>query len=115
MTRESCKWLSKWPGDGGQLGLSRRALLASAFAPLVRGQKAEVSEFDFSLLEGRLTPNDLFFVREHFPAPRVSTAAWRLAVGGAVGAGFEISHEELLALPRKSLEVTIECAENGVS
>lgn len=114
MTRAFYKWLSKWPGDGGRLRLSRRVLLASAFAPLLRGQKAEVSEFDFSLLDERLTPTDLFFVREHFPAPRVSAPAWKLAVRGAVSAPFEISHDELLALPRQSLDATIECAENPV-
>ncbi len=114
MTRAFYRWPSKWLGDGGRLRLSRRVLLASAFAPLLRGQKAEVSEFDFSLLDERLTPTDLFFVREHFPAPRVSAPAWKLAVRGAVSAPFEISHEELLALPRQSLDATMECAENAV-
>lgn len=114
-TLGSYRWPSKLPGDGGPLRLSRRVFLASAFASLLRGQKAEVSEFDFSLLDDRFTPTDLFFVREHFPAPRVSTPAWKLAVRGAVAAPFEISLDDLLALPRKSLDVTIECAENPVS
>ncbi len=114
MIRAFSKWRLKWPGDGGQRRLPRRVFLASAFGCLLRAQKAEVSEFDFSLLDDWLTPTDLFFVREHFPAPKVSAHGWKLPVGGAVAAPFEISYEDLLAQPRRALPVTIECAENPV-
>ena len=109
MSRASCKWLSKWPGDGGRLGLSRRVFLASALGGALRAQKAEVSGFDLSLLDEGVTPAGLFFVREHFPAPSVSSAGWKLSVDGV-----DLAYDDLLNLPRKSLPVTLECAENPV-
>jgi DMSO/TMAO reductase YedYZ molybdopterin-dependent catalytic subunit len=110
--RGFCRWHSKLPGDGGQPKLSRRVFLASAFTPLLKGQKAEVNAFDFSLLDEGNVPAELFFIREHFPAPSVSSAGWKLSVSGAVAAPFEISYEELTVQPRKTLPVTLECAEN---
>ena len=112
MTHEYYKWLSKWPGDAGQSSLTRRLFLASAVATVLPAQKAELSNFDLSLLDQPATPNDLFFVREHFPAPRVTSAGWMVTVGGAVAAPVDIPFDELAALPRKTLGVTLECAEN---
>ena len=112
MTHVSYKWRSKWPGEGGQPRLTRRIFLASAFAPALFSQKPEISSFDLSLLEQAATPNDLFFVREHFPTPNVTSAGWTLKVGGAVGTPLEIGFDDLAARPRKTLAVTLECAEN---
>jgi DMSO/TMAO reductase YedYZ molybdopterin-dependent catalytic subunit len=89
-------------------------LLASAFACALRAQKAEVSSFDLSLLDEGTTPADLFFIREHFPAPRVSAAGWVLSVNGAVSNPLQISFDDLVGLPPKELQVTMECAENPV-
>jgi DMSO/TMAO reductase YedYZ molybdopterin-dependent catalytic subunit len=111
VTHVSYKWPSKSPGDGGQPGLTRRLFIASTVAPLL-AQKPELSSFDLSLLDQPATPNDLFFVREHFPVPGVTSAGWTLTVNGAVAKPLEIAFDELAARPRKSLEATLECAEN---
>jgi DMSO/TMAO reductase YedYZ molybdopterin-dependent catalytic subunit len=89
-------------------------LLGSAFASLLRGAEAESSSFDLSLLDDPIVPRELFFVREHFPAPNVSSARWMLSIRGAVGKPFELSYDEISALPKKVLPVTLECAENPV-
>jgi DMSO/TMAO reductase YedYZ molybdopterin-dependent catalytic subunit len=86
--------------------------LAAAWASVLRSQVAEVSNFDFSLLDKGTTPVELFFIREHFPPPGVSSADWKLSIRGAVSVPAEIPFEELVALPRRLLPVTIECAEN---
>jgi sulfite oxidase len=112
VTRESCRWPSKWPGDGGQLLLSRRLFIAFLSASALGGQQPEVSSFDFSLLEEGTTPVDLFFVREHFATPSVSSAGWKLSIGGVVATPLEISFDELAAQPHRLLPVTLECAEN---
>jgi DMSO/TMAO reductase YedYZ molybdopterin-dependent catalytic subunit len=109
-----CKWLSKWPGDGGQPRLSRRTLIGSAAAGLLCAQEGEVSNFDLSLLDESTVPAELFFIRDHFPAPKTSSAGWKLSVSGAVANPLEISYEELSEQARKILPVTIECAENPV-
>jgi DMSO/TMAO reductase YedYZ molybdopterin-dependent catalytic subunit len=112
VTHVSYKWPSKLPGDGGQPGLTRRLFLASAVAPVLSAQKPEISGFDISLLDQPATPNDLFFVHDHFPAPDVTSAGWMLTIGGAVAAPLEIPLDDLAARPRKTLGVTLECAEN---
>ena len=71
--------------------------------------QAEISQLDLSLIDDVLTPNDLFFIREHFPAPAVSIHAWKLAVGEA-----SVGLDDLMQQPRKILTATIECAENPV-
>lgn len=76
--------------------------------------QAETSEFDLSLLDQWLTPQDLFFVREHFPAPAVSVHGWKLSVAGAVDAPFEILYDDLVQQERRVLPATLECAENPV-
>jgi DMSO/TMAO reductase YedYZ molybdopterin-dependent catalytic subunit len=102
--RVSYKWPSRLPGSSR---LSRRALLLGAAAK-VQGQKAETTAFDLSLLDDAAVPNELFFVREHFPQPAaLSAAGWKIAVDAGV-----ISLDDVLALPRRTLPVTIECAEN---
>lgn len=112
MTRASCKWHLKWFGDGGQLLLSRRLFLTSAVAASLPGQRVETSSFDFSLLDSWTTPADLFFVREHHPVPTVSSAGWKLSVGGDVKSPLTISYDDLVEQPRKMLPATLECAEN---
>lgn len=58
-----------------------------------------------------LTPNDLFFVRNHAPVPRVDRAAFRLRVGGLVERPLELSLEELAdRLPRAEVVSTLVCA-----
>ena len=112
MIHASCKWRSKSAFRSGLPGLTRRVFLASAVAPVVRAEKPEISGFDLSLLDQPATPNDLFFVREHFPTPNVTAAGWAVAVKGAVAAPHKIGLDELASRPGKSLGVTLECAEN---
>jgi DMSO/TMAO reductase YedYZ molybdopterin-dependent catalytic subunit len=64
---------------------------------------------DLSLIDGLLTPTDLFFVREHSPAPEISIHGWKLAVGDT-----SLSLDDLMGQPRRTLTATLECAENPV-
>lgn len=111
-THESYRWRSKLRFDG----LTRRVLITGALAHAVSAQQPETSGFDLSLIDEDVVPNELFFVREHFPAPPgLSSGGWKLSVRGAVSAPLEINYDDLIALaPPKRLPVTIECAENPV-
>ena len=62
-----------------------------------------------------VTPNRLFFVRNHFPVPEVDVRAWRLHVAGCVERPREWSLDELAALPERTVFSTMECAGNGRS
>jgi DMSO/TMAO reductase YedYZ molybdopterin-dependent catalytic subunit len=62
-----------------------------------------------------VTPNRLFFVRNHFHVPAVDLVTWRLRVGGCVERPHDWSMEELASLPERTVFATMECAGNGRS
>lgn len=64
-------------------------------------------------LDRDVTPNDLFYVRNHFAVPDVDPATWRLDVGGAVAQDLSLSVDDLRDLPQRTVIVTLECAGNG--
>ena len=102
-------------GDGGSPGEGPAAGNAPVWAkdssPFIRhGTNLETRLAD---LDGLLTPNDLFFVRNHAPTPVIDAASYRLAVGGpGAGTEVELSLDELRALPGHTLISFIECAGN---
>ena len=96
MIREFYRWRSKLRGE-----LTRRhwlSLISATGTALAAAdnRQAEISAFDLSLLDQWETPTELFFVREHFPAPAVSAQGWKVSVAG-LG---ELSFEQLLAMQR---------------
>lgn len=70
-------------------------------------------EYPFDRLEELLTPNHLFYVRNHFPVPALDTENYRLTVEGAVEQPFSLSYRELTGLPAVTRLATLECAGNG--
>jgi DMSO/TMAO reductase YedYZ molybdopterin-dependent catalytic subunit len=64
---------------------------------------------------GVLTPTPLHYVRTNFSIPHLSTQDWRLALEGEVERPYQLTYDELRALPSRSLLVTLECAGNGRS
>jgi DMSO/TMAO reductase YedYZ molybdopterin-dependent catalytic subunit len=75
----------------------------------------ENSETPLTSIHGWVTPNRLFFVRNHFEQPAVDLAGYRLRVEGLVEHPIELTLDELTALPERSLFATVECAGNGRS
>jgi len=59
-----------------------------------------------------ITPNDLFYVRNHLPYPNITPDTWTLTVDGEVNQPLRLCYEDLLSLPQISKIVTIECAGN---
>jgi DMSO/TMAO reductase YedYZ molybdopterin-dependent catalytic subunit len=57
-----------------------------------------------------VTPTNLHFVRSNFALPEHDG---RLVIGGAVANPFTLTLDELLAMPRRELVVTLECAGNA--
>ncbi len=95
---------ASWAQDGGQQG----------GAGLIMRQSTPPNlEFPFGKLNSFITPNELFYVRSHFPTPVVDTAKWTIRVEGAVNNPFEISYEDLMKLSSKTVPATLECAGNG--
>ena len=65
-------------------------------------------------LRGYLTPASHFFVRQHATTPALDTRTWRLRIeGDAVERPVELSFDDLLHLPSRSVIAYVECAGNG--
>jgi DMSO/TMAO reductase YedYZ molybdopterin-dependent catalytic subunit len=82
-------------------------------ALIPREKDPENLEFPFASLDSFLTPNKLFYVRNHFATPKLDVKTWRLKVEGAVKRPFELTHADIMQIPDRTLPVTLECAGNG--
>ncbi len=64
--------------------------------------------------DGPLTPVDRFYIRSHSPTPDIDPGTWRLRIeGDGVRRPFELSYDELAAMPQATRTATLECAGNG--
>ena len=80
---------------------------------ILREKEPENLEFPFSTLASFITPNEQFFIRSHFAVPKLNPRSWQLKVEGLVDRPFEISYNDLLNLPYRSIMTTLECAGNS--
>ena len=106
-------------GDGGSAAGAGAGSGTGAPAPIWAKDPARFVQHGTNLetrladLDGLLTPNDLFFVRNHAPTPMIDPATYVLSVGGP-GAEREVqlTLDDLRALPSQTLIAYIECAGN---
>ncbi|MDQ3199010.1 MAG: sulfite oxidase [Verrucomicrobiota bacterium] len=80
---------------------------------IIREKEPANLEMPFGTLDGFITPNDLFYIRSHFPVPQIDRSTWRLRVEGAVESPLELSYDDLCGLPSTTIPATLECAGNG--
>ena len=112
---------------------SRRQILAALFATaalsraqssdtiaipgkrsmLVHNDRPEDLETPLEHFNSWLTPNDVFFVRQHIPRPQVDADSFRLALTGRVNKPLQLSLEDLRKLPRHTVPATLECTGNA--
>src|ERR1700726_3965785 len=82
---------------------------------IVRSEDPLNLEMPFEELDDFITPAKSFYVRNHFPIPRIDKNKWRLRVEGDVEKPFEINFDELTKLESKKIPATLECAGNNRS
>ncbi len=103
----------------------RRFLFPFALAPLwrrtifpaariVRSDNPQIQEFDFASLKTLITPNQDFFIRNHFSAPSLASHVWRIRVTGHVRSPLEITSADIQRAPARGIVATLECAGNPV-
>src|SRR6202045_2762524 len=80
---------------------------------IVRQEDPPNLEMPFEKLDGFITPTNSFYVRTHFPIPKIDKQTWRLRVEGEVEKSFEISYDELLKMHSTKIPATLECAGNN--
>ena len=84
------------------------------FKGLITREREPVNlEFPFGSLNSVKTPNSQFFVRSHFPVPKLVRDDWRLKCTGFVERELVLSYDDLRELPGKTVTATIECAGNS--
>jgi DMSO/TMAO reductase YedYZ molybdopterin-dependent catalytic subunit len=69
-------------------------------------------ECPLGLVTSWLVPNELFYIRNHFPYPQIDMATWSLSIGGQCRRPVAFHYDELLKMPRVTKNVTFECAGN---
>jgi DMSO/TMAO reductase YedYZ molybdopterin-dependent catalytic subunit len=120
--------------DENRFNVSRRSLLAGAATfpffynltrtlsvygdsknpgLVIREKEPQNLESDFASLDSVVTPNNRFYIRNHFAAPAFDANSWSLKIEGAVKNPLRFSYEEFLRLPSETKTVTLECAGNG--
>ena len=80
---------------------------------LVRERDPLNLEMPFETVDGFTTPNEVFYVRCHFPIPAINPAQWSVSVEGEVDAPFSLTYQELLKLESRTFAATLECAGNN--
>ncbi len=80
---------------------------------IVRSEDPLNLEMPFEQLDGFITPTKSFYVRTHFPIPKIDKIKWRLRIEGGVERPFEIDYDELLKLNPTKIPATLECAGNN--
>ena len=80
---------------------------------VVRKDEPQNLESPCSIFDSYLTPEHLFYVRNHFPMPRIELDTWRLRVEGCVEQVRDFTYAEILAMPARTVVATLECAGNS--
>jgi DMSO/TMAO reductase YedYZ molybdopterin-dependent catalytic subunit len=70
-------------------------------------------EMPFSALDDFVTPNQQFYIRCHFPIPKINERDWRLKIEGKVARPFEVTMDDLRQMPTHTITATLECAGNS--
>jgi sulfite oxidase len=74
---------------------------------------AQDAETPLEELTTYLTPNDLFFVRNHWVPALPSPGNWMLVVDGEVERSVRLTLDDLKRMPRTSATCVLQCAGNG--
>ncbi len=79
-------------------------------------QEPIIGETPQATLQSWLTPNPLFYIRNHYAIPSAdATSGWQLAIDGNVDNESVFTVEDFRALPKQTLPITMECAGNNRS
>jgi DMSO/TMAO reductase YedYZ molybdopterin-dependent catalytic subunit len=80
---------------------------------IIRQKEPNNLETPFDEVDSFLTPTELFYIRSHFPAPKLELASYQLRIDGAVRNPFSLSYQELRDMPSETRVATLECAGNS--
>ncbi len=76
---------------------------------ILHNDRPEDLETPLSYFNTWLTPNDIFFVRQHLPRPQTDESTHRVALNGRVSKELELTVADLRKLPQYTVPATLEC------
>jgi DMSO/TMAO reductase YedYZ molybdopterin-dependent catalytic subunit len=85
----------------------------SSAGMIIRQKEPKNLEAPFDQIDSYLTPNELFYIRSHFPIPNLDHASYQLRIDGAVRRPLALSYEELRSMRSETRVATLECAGNS--
>jgi len=80
---------------------------------IIRQKEPTNLEMPFDQVDSYMTPTELFYIRSHFPTPKLDLAGYRLRIDGAVRNPLALSYKELREMRSETRIATLECAGNG--
>src|SRR6185295_13103035 len=90
-----------------------KALQTSSAGLIIRQKEPTNLETPLDQVDSYLTPTELFYIRSHFPAPKLELASYQLRIDGAVRNPFSLSYKQLRDMPSETRVATLECAGNS--
>ena len=81
--------------------------------PFLDEPRTPPNRLDWEVLDSWLTPQDQVFSVQHYGVPKFDYNDYRLEIGGMVKHSKQFTVEQLKALPKKEVVMTLECAGNG--
>jgi DMSO/TMAO reductase YedYZ molybdopterin-dependent catalytic subunit len=99
--------------EGKRLGKAGKALQICSAGLIIRQKQPTNLETPLDQVDSYLTPTELFYIRSHFPAPRLDLASYQLQIDGAVRNPLSLSYKQLRDMPSKTRVATLECAGNS--
>jgi len=91
----------------------KETLRSSPVGLIIRLKEPDNLETPFDQLDSFLTPTELFYIRSHFPAPRLEVGSYWLGIDGAVRNPLSLNYSELREMPSETRVAILECAGNG--
>ena len=90
-----------------------KARQSSSMGLIIRQKEPNNLETPFDQVDAFLTPRELFYIRSHFPAPKLDLASYQLRIDGAARNPVSLSYKELRDMPSETRVAILERAGNG--
>jgi DMSO/TMAO reductase YedYZ molybdopterin-dependent catalytic subunit len=80
---------------------------------IIRQKEPANLETPLDQVDSYLTPAELFYIRSHYPAPKLESASYQLRIDGAVRNPLSLTYKQLRDMSSEKRVATLECAGNG--
>ncbi len=78
--------------------------------PIIRQKEPANLETPFDQIDSFVTPTALFYIRSHFPVPKLDVESYHLRIDGAVRNPLSLSYQQLREMAPETRTATLECA-----